>query len=288
MRPGASHRRGVGQPPGWGGTVKGGRCPFGGAGTSFPLCQHAAVTAADPYYRDDLALVHHTGFGFHADGCAPGILRLLAPVLERHGLVLELGCGSGLLTRYLVAAGHRVIATDASPAMLGLARDYAPGTEDTRQLVLPDDALPEADAVVAIGHPLSYLPDEAALDRALVAAARALRPGGVLAVDLCDLRWGEARRDAAPHFRDGGGWILFSRFSVPTPDRFVREMTTFVRQPDGSWRRDDERHDNVLIDTSRVPGLLAEHGVEATVEPAFGDCEFPDGLVAIVGRKARS
>jgi len=36
-----------------------------------------------PYYRDDLALVHHRGFGFHADMCAPGIVALLAPVRER-------------------------------------------------------------------------------------------------------------------------------------------------------------------------------------------------------------
>src|SRR5947209_3159959 len=71
------------------------------------------LTPGAPYYRDDLALVHHLGFGFHADMCAPGILRLLEPVLTREGVVLELGCGSGLLTKYLVDAGHRVIATDA-------------------------------------------------------------------------------------------------------------------------------------------------------------------------------
>jgi hypothetical protein len=57
-----------------------------------------------PYYRRDLALVHHLGFGFHADDCAPGILELLQPVRECDGLVVELGCGSGLLTRYLVDA----------------------------------------------------------------------------------------------------------------------------------------------------------------------------------------
>lgn len=33
--------------------------------------------AHEPYYRADLALVHHLGFGFHADDCAPGILELL-------------------------------------------------------------------------------------------------------------------------------------------------------------------------------------------------------------------
>src|SRR5262245_7469362 len=32
-------------------------------------------------------MVHHLGFGFRADDCAPGILRLLEPVRERAGLV---------------------------------------------------------------------------------------------------------------------------------------------------------------------------------------------------------
>ena len=82
------------------------------------------MSAADqPYYRPDLALVHDRGFAFHAAACAPGILGFLAPARARGGVVLELGCGSGLLTCELLAAGHRVIATDASPAMLGLARE---------------------------------------------------------------------------------------------------------------------------------------------------------------------
>lgn len=72
----------------------------------------------EPYFQHDLALIHHRGFGFHAGMCAPGILHLLEPVRDRGGLVLEIGCGSGLLTRHLVDAGHRVLATDASPAML--------------------------------------------------------------------------------------------------------------------------------------------------------------------------
>ena len=37
-----------------------------------------------PYYRSDLARVHHEGFGFHADAVAPGVLKLL----ERSGSAL--------------------------------------------------------------------------------------------------------------------------------------------------------------------------------------------------------
>ena len=123
--------------------------------------------APDPYYRRDLALVHHRGFGFHADACAPGILALLEPVRERDGLVLELGCGSGLLTRHLLAAGHWVVATDASPAMLELAGETLEGAEEIRLLALPDDPLPRCDAIVSVGHVLNYLPAEASVERAL-------------------------------------------------------------------------------------------------------------------------
>src|SRR3954468_24140917 len=108
----------------------------------------------EPYYRRDLALIHHLGFGFHAEDCAPGVLKLLEPVRERGGIVVELGCGSGLLTRYLVDAGHRVIATDASPAMLALAADHASGAQEIMQVMLPDDPIPEADAIVSIGDTL--------------------------------------------------------------------------------------------------------------------------------------
>lgn len=242
-------------------------------------------SASAPHYRDDLALVHHLGFGFHADACAPGILALLEPVLERGGLVVELGCGSGLLTHHLVKAGHRVVATDASSSMLNLARRHAVGTEDVQQIVLPDDPLPPADAIVSVGHMMNYLPDETAIDRTLVSAAQALRPGGLLAIDLCDLRWGEARKDAPPSVRYNEEWVLITEFSAPSPNKFVREITTFIRNRDGLWRRDDERHDNVLIDTSRVPVLLAKHGVNATVESSFGSEQLPTGLVAIVGQR---
>ena len=235
-------------------------------------------------YRRDLALVHQRGFGFHAQACAPGILALLEPIRSREGIVLELGCGSGELTRELTAAGHRVIATDASPAMLDLARGHAPAAEDIRALVLPRDPLPPADAVVSVGHVLSYLPDAAAITAAITAVARALLPGGLFAIDLSDLSYGQHRRDEPSLGRAGEDWAVISGTSLPAPDRFTRQITVFMRNDDGSWRRDDERHDNVLIDTARVPELLAGEDVEVTVTSAFGAEQLPTGLAVLIGR----
>jgi len=239
-----------------------------------------------PYYRDDLARVHHLGFGFHADACAGGMLDLLASVRNRDGLIVELGCGSGHLTRHLVKAGLRVIATDASQAMLELARREVPKVQELRQLVLPDDPIPAADAIVSVGHVLSYLSDEAAIHRALRAICGALRPGGVLALDICDLSYGETRRKASPFVSVNDEWAIVTRFSAPASNRFVRDITTFVRDDEGTWRRDDERHENVLIDTSDIPKMLHKCGVNATLGSSFGGEKLPEGLVTIIGQRS--
>jgi len=239
----------------------------------------------DPSYRPDLALIHHEGFAGYPLAVAPHVLALLAPVLAHGGQVLELGCGTGLLTRELISAGHRVTATDASPAMLDIARRHAPGAVAYQRLTLPDDPLPEADAVVSTGHVLSYLPDEAAIDRALRAIARAVLPGGLFAVDICDLAWNRLRGDEPSLGRAGDTWAIVTRFSRPSPDRYVREITTFVATGDGGWRRDDETHRNVLIDTAAVPKLLAAEGVEVGVTEAFGGERRVPGLRVLTGRR---
>jgi SAM-dependent methyltransferase len=244
----------------------------------------AELSMHGDYYRAPLALVHHRGFGSHADLCAPGILRLVEPIRARSGLVVELGCGSGRLTRHLIDAGHRVLATDGSPSMVALARQSVPEA-DVRQLVLPGDPIPEADAIVSVGHVLNYLADEPSIERAWMVIARALRPGGVLALDVCDLEWGTARADAPTHALVTEDWAIITRFSRPAPRRFVRDISVFVRETSGCWRRDDECHHNVLLETSSIPSSLAMHGVAAGVSMSFGAEELPVGLRAIIGTR---
>jgi SAM-dependent methyltransferase len=237
----------------------------------------------DVPYSPDLAYVHQRGYGFHGEATAPGVLALLEPVRRRGGLVHEFGAGTGALTTHLVAAGHRVVASDASPAMLALLRENVTGAE-VRELRLPADALPPADAVVGVGHALNYLPDADSVRRGVLALGAGLRPGGVLAFDLCDVTYA-AGRDA-PFTLVGDDWTVITRFSRPSPERLVRDVTTFVREDDGRWRRGDERQVSTLVDTSLVPGWLAEVGVRAEVRPAFGDETLPPGLVAVVGARS--
>ncbi|MFJ3715234.1 class I SAM-dependent methyltransferase [Streptomyces sp. NPDC090057] len=112
-----------------------------------------------------------------AEAAAGAVLGLIP---DRPGRLLDIACGTGLVTRRLAAArpALRVTAADLSAAMARRAAHRLPGAvlrADSRRLPFPDATF---DAVTGVWllHLLSG-PDEA---RAVVAeCARVLRPGGV-------------------------------------------------------------------------------------------------------------
>lgn len=244
-----------------------------------------------PYYRDDLAWVHHTGYAGYVANARRGIVaRLRAHGLAREQVVLDVGCGSGLLARALLAEGCAVRGIDASPAMIELARAQAPGG-DFEEIGLPTrrrpgeaGAVPAADAIVSTGHVLNYLDSREDLALALAELAAALRPGGLFVIDLMTERFAEARDLRHPHARVEDDWAIVTRFSRPGSHRFDREITVFRRIGD-AWRRSDEHHANVTFDADAALGVLRRNGVDARCEPAFGDETLPEGLVVIAGVK---
>ena len=49
-------------------------------------------------YRDDLAYIHDAGFGGFARAAAPVLVETLRQAAIMNGLVIDLGCGSGILS----------------------------------------------------------------------------------------------------------------------------------------------------------------------------------------------
>lgn len=107
------------------------------------------------------------------------------------GPVLELGCGTGRVTFPLARTGVPVVGVDRSASMLDRARRRARRLRTTRPpgLVRGDiTALPfESASFALVAAPygiVQSLLDDAALEATLASAARVLRRGGVLGVDL--------------------------------------------------------------------------------------------------------
>ncbi len=94
--------------------------------------------------------------------------------------VLEVGCGTGAITKRLLATGAHVTALDRSDEMLDAARRRAPGADYRNCDVTSADLGVGYDCVV-LAFVLHELPSEKRKSL-LPAAARTLRPGGRVAV----------------------------------------------------------------------------------------------------------
>lgn len=103
----------------------------------------------------------------------------LVPPATRDGAVLvDVGCGAGLLAPHLRGKGYRHVGVDLTASALGQAAVH--GVTPVRGDAL---ALPLADAVadvVSAGELLEHVPD---LAGAVAEVCRVLRPGGLLVLD---------------------------------------------------------------------------------------------------------
>lgn len=129
-----------------------------------------------------------------AEDCDGHLLPALQAIVPLAGAaVLEVGAGTGRVTRLLLEAGARVVGTEPAPAMLAVARRHTAREPAARCALLGADALALpvragwADVAIAgwaLGHLRAWHGDawRETIGRALAGMERALRPGGTLIV----------------------------------------------------------------------------------------------------------
>jgi SAM-dependent methyltransferase len=108
---------------------------------------------------------------------APIFFDEMVPAAGRR--TLELGCGEGRVVRDLTTRGHRVVGLDASPTLLGHAREADP----SGRYVLADAArVPFADDAIDLVVAYNSLMDIEHMEAAVREAARVLETTGRLCV----------------------------------------------------------------------------------------------------------
>jgi SAM-dependent methyltransferase len=236
-------------------------------------------------YGNDLAYIHHHGFSEFAREAAPGILALLHGAGIDRGLVVDLGCGSGILAAQLVAAGYDVLGVDLSPDMLALARASAPEATFVASSLHEVD-IPPCAAITAIGEPLTYATDGArdVVLRALFGrCAAALPKGGLLLFDVIVHVHGQAmayRNWAA----EGDDWMVL----VDVSERgmtITRSIWTFRSDGDETYRRGHEVHRAWTFTRAELETWLREAGFVPRVMKGYGAAPLLERRMAFAARK---
>jgi SAM-dependent methyltransferase len=198
----------------------------------------------------------------------------------RGGLIVDLGCGSGILARHLLKNGYDVLGVDPSAEMLRIARRVAPAARFIRSRA-EDVELPACVAVVATGEALTYVPARVAppahLRRHIQRVSAALVHGGLFIFDaICEEH---ATLMTYRTWRAGRDWAVLSDVSEDVQRQVVvRRITTFMRAG-SAYRRSHTEHSVGVFAKGEVRRELRAHGFIARTLPGYGSPLPPRRLV---------
>jgi SAM-dependent methyltransferase len=237
------------------------------------------------FYKEDLAFVHHTGFGGFSQSAAPELLRILKAGGVRTGTLVDLGCGSGLWARMAQNVGFSVIGIDRSPAMIRLARKISTKSH-FHCASLHEFPLPACDAVTVIGEGLNYLlPGDGSaprLDRLFRRVGDSLRPGGMLIFDVI-VNEGPSMNHRI--WREGNGWAVLVDFKEDRSRRILTRTIVTFRRLNGRWRRANETHRIRLYTRSEVMRKLRNSRFTVRISRRYGGLILPPRRLAFIVRK---
>lgn len=161
-------------------------------------------------------------------------------------VVLELGAGTGKLTRQLVDAGHAVFATDPDEAMLEVLRERVP--EVSARIATAED-IPANDRsvdVVVVAQAFHWFDH----DVALAEIARVLKPGGHVA-----LVW-NSRDERIPWVRKMGDLLGRQDLDTSSAERLVHsDLFGFMEETTSKHWQEVNRE--TVIDLARSRSSFA-------------------------------
>ena len=199
------------------------------------------------------------------DEWAGFLIRELKRAGIENGLVLDLGCGTGQITKRLSEAGYDMIGVDSSSDMLQIAQERKDGRDilylmqDMRQFELYGTVR----AVVSTCDSLNYITDREDLLQVFRLVNNYLDPGGLFLFDMNSVCHYEqmCADNTFAESRDECSFIWENSYD---PEERINEydLTLFLRREDGLYERFLETHREKAWRAEEVISLLTEAGMK--------------------------
>ena len=196
------------------------------------------------------------------------VTGLLAEYGITDGLVLDLGCGTGKMTRLLADAGYDMIGVDYSEEMLEIARERQDEQNRDDILYLMQDMREfelygTVRAVISICDSINYILEEDDLRHVFELVNNYLDPKGIFIFDLNTVyKYRELLgENTISENREESSFIWDNYFYE---DEMVNEydLTLFIREKDNLYRKYEELHYQKAYELEQVKRLLEQAGME--------------------------
>lgn len=182
------------------------------------------------------------------------------------GLVLELGCGTGSMTRLLAAQGYDMIGIDNAPQMLQKAMEKKAEGSDILYL-LQDmrefELYGTVGAVVSVCDSINYVTDREELVEVFRLVNNYLDPGGIFIFDLNTVhKYRNLLGDRTiAEDREEGSFIWENYYDEETGLN-TYHLALFIPCGDGLYRKEEELHYQQAYPLEEIIEMLTEAGME--------------------------
>lgn len=205
-------------------------------------------------------------------GYLTGILRDYS---VEDGLVLDLGCGTGKLTRLLAKKGYDMIGVDISEEMLEIAMGHQDKEGGEILYLLQDmrefELYGTVRAVVSICDSVNYLMEYEDLVQVFSLVNNYLDPEGVFVFDLnTPYKYRELLGEQTIAENREEGSFIWENYFDEEDGVNEYDLTLFIREEDGRFRKYEETHYQRAYPLETVQKALREAGMEfVTAYDAF-------------------
>ena len=189
-----------------------------------------------------------------------------ALLASERDLVLDLGCGTGTLTELMAGRGYDMIGVDSSEEMLRLAMEKRDqeghGTlyllQDMRRLELYSTV----GTVISVCDSLNYLLEEDELAETFRRVNNYLYPGGIFLFDFNTVyKYAQVIGDATIAENREDCSFIWENYYHPRERINEYDLTVFVREGDGRFRRFQETHYQRGYTLEQIKSLLERAGL---------------------------
>lgn len=209
------------------------------------------------------------------------LLSLLKEYGAKDGIVLELGCGTGKMTRLLSRAGYDMIGIDNSEEMLQMAREAEDEAKEYPAVQAESESREDilyllqdmrefelygtVKAVVSICDCVNYILEEEELLQVFRLVNNYLDPGGVFIFDLNTLyKYREVLGENVICENREEGSFIWENFYDEKEKLNQYDLTLFLREEESSplYRKYEETHFQRGYELKQVKMLLEQAGME--------------------------